>query len=364
MLHASLIPRAPLRGAVAALICAGSLTVACPAAAQQPCFERLDNGIDMTGWQRSTTNHHGPGLGWTVEDGTLVGRQTTGQLGGILMTNKMYRDVEVVFEVKIDWGCDSGFFFRTTGGDRAYQVTIDHLTGGTVGGIYGESFATLVQALDFTLTDLGSTAVVTPGRTPMFDLAAWATIWHPTDFNEIRARIEGNPPHIQVWISNLKVMDFTDDQVRNEIALAGPLSIQVHGGDRFIAGGAVRFRNVRAKDLTIFCMDELDAGGASPDASPDTSQPEAATERDARSIGDAAGDLVGGAVPDVGSGKNPSPGSDAETAPDSAAGRGESGTGCACGMPRSRADTRVAMLLLLASVGAMRHRQIRGRPRR
>ena len=40
---------------------------------------------------------------------------------------------------------------------RAYQATIDHLTGGTVGGIYGESFATLVQALDFTLTDLGST---------------------------------------------------------------------------------------------------------------------------------------------------------------------------------------------------------------
>jgi len=185
-----------------------------------------------------------------------------------------------VFEVKIDWGCDSGFFFRTTGGDRAYQVTIDHLTGGTVGGIYGESFATLVQALDFTLTDLGSTAVVTPGRTPIFDLAAWPTIWHPTDFNEIRARIEGNPPHTQVWISNLKVSDFTDDQVRNEIGLAGPLAIQVHGGDRFIAGGAVRFRNVRAKDLTLFCMDALDAG----DASPGTSQPEAATERDAQSI--------------------------------------------------------------------------------
>jgi hypothetical protein len=50
---------------MAGLACAGSLTVAFPAAAQEPCFERLDNGIDLTGWQRSTTNHHGPGLGWT-----------------------------------------------------------------------------------------------------------------------------------------------------------------------------------------------------------------------------------------------------------------------------------------------------------
>ena len=363
MPHASLIPRALLRGAIAALTCAGGLTVAFPAAAQEPCFERLDNGIDMTGWQRSTTNHHGPGLGWTVEDGALVGRQTTGQLGGILMTDRMYQNVEVVFEVKIDWSCDSGFFFRTTAGDRAYQVTIDHLTGGTVGGIYGESFATLVQALDFTLTDLGSTAVVAPGRTPIFDLAAWPTIWHPTDWNEMRARIEGNPPHIQVWISNLKVADFTDAQVRNEIALAGPLAIQVHGGDRFIAGGAVRFRNVRAKDLNVVCAP--DAG----DASPGAGQPEAATASDAksiddaRSIDDAPGDRSVGAAADVGSRTNPSPGSDAETAPDApASGAGAtsgagSGSGCACGTSRSRADTNLALLLLLASAGAMRHRR-------
>jgi hypothetical protein len=38
-------------------------------AAQEKCFTRLDNGVDMTGWRRSTTNHHGPGMGWTVENG-------------------------------------------------------------------------------------------------------------------------------------------------------------------------------------------------------------------------------------------------------------------------------------------------------
>ena len=96
-------------------------------AAQEKCFTRLDNGVDMTGWHRSTTNHHGPAMGWTIENGAFVGRQTAGNQGGIVMTDKSYKDVEVIFEVKIDWGCDSGFFFRTTAGDRAYQVNVDHL---------------------------------------------------------------------------------------------------------------------------------------------------------------------------------------------------------------------------------------------
>src|SRR6185503_18931246 len=110
----------------AAAIFASLLNVGA-ARAHEACFKRLDSGVDMTGWHRSTTNHHGPGLGWTVENGALVGRQTAGNQGGLLMTDAMYKDVEVVFEVKVDWGCDSGFFFRTTAGDRAYQVLIDHL---------------------------------------------------------------------------------------------------------------------------------------------------------------------------------------------------------------------------------------------
>ena len=153
----------PARVALAGVTCALGLTIASTASAQEPCFERLDNGVDFTGWQRSTTNHHGPGTGWTVEGGAMTGRQTAGQQGGIMMTNKMYKDVEVVLEVKIDWGCDSGIFFRTTAGDRAYQVNVDHLTGGGIGTIYGESFATEVRQRDYTLTNMGNTAIVGGG---------------------------------------------------------------------------------------------------------------------------------------------------------------------------------------------------------
>lgn len=233
--------------------------------AQETCFERLDNGVDLTGWVRSTTNHHGPGEGWTVEDGALTGRQTAGQRGGILMTDKAYKDVEVIFEVQIDWGCDSGLFFRTTDGDRAYQVNIDNLEGGSVGTIYGESFASELIARDYTLTDQGRTAVAEGCRPPLLDLSKWSTMWDPAGFNELRARIEGNPARIQTWVSGVKVTDFTDDRARSELEASGPLALQVHMGPRWATGGAVRFRNVRARDLSVPCdAPDTNADAAAP----------------------------------------------------------------------------------------------------
>jgi hypothetical protein len=345
MRDGSPLPGAPLGATIAWLVGIVGVTMALPAAAQEPCFERLDNGVDTTGWQRSTTNHHGPGLGWTVEDGAIVGRQTAGQLGGILMTSRTYRDVEVVLEVKIDWGADSGLFFRTTAGDRAYQVNIDHLTGGGIGTIYGEGFATLLRARDYTLTDQGNTAVVEPGQTPIFPLSSWATIWHPTEFNEMRARIEGNPPHMQVWISNVKVMDFTDIQLRSEIDAAGPLAIQVHmGPDRWIAGGTVRFRNIRAKDLTQACVSPPDAGDARPAVSPLDAGDAGGDARPTADVEHGAEPTPDTAAP-AGAAKDTAPGSDSAPVPTPA--RNDSGGGCACTTSRSASDERVPVLLLI-----------------
>jgi hypothetical protein len=326
--------------------------MAAPAAAQEPCFQRLDNGVDMTGWQRSTTNHHGPGTGWTVEMGAMTGRQTAGNLGGILMTNKSYSDVEVVLEVKIDWGCDSGIFFRTTAGDRAYQVNVDHLTGGGIGTIYGESFTTELRARDYTLTDQGNTAIVEPGHTPIFDLSKWSTIWHPTAFNEIRARIEGNPPHIQVWIASVKVMDFTDTQLRSEINPSGPLAIQVHGGaDRWVAGGTVQYRNIRAKDLTVACSDPVDAG----DARPISNQPDSSVGADAGSAtADAEPGMGTGVIPveaAAGSGGGAGSGLEPASAP-AAADKG----GCACATSRSSGAASASPVLFLAALAGLRRR--------
>jgi hypothetical protein len=235
--------------------------------AAQPCFEQLDNGVDMSGWTKATLNHHGPGDGWSAEGGMLVGRQVgSGEnAGGLILSDKSYSDFEAIFEVWIDWGCDSGFMMRTTGEDRAYQVTIDHLDGNSVGGIWGESFSTEVSAWDFVLRNNGTVAEQVAGRTPLIDLADWPTLWNPTGFNEVRVRMEGNPPKIDVWISGTLVNTFQDTVVRGDVMASGPIGLQVHEGDRWIPGGAVRYRNVRVRDLTVPCSDAdagVDAGGA------------------------------------------------------------------------------------------------------
>ena len=342
------------------------------AVAQEACFERIDTGVDMSGWKPSATNHHGPGTGWTIEGGAFVGRQTAGQQGGILMTDKLYKDVEVVFEVKIDWGCDSGFFFRTTAGDRAYQVNVDHLAESGVGTIYGESFAQELRAIPYFLTDSGNAAIPAPNMTPSFDLSQWPTIWHPTEFNEIRARVEGNPPHMQVWISDLKVMDFTDQMLRNEIDAQGPLAIQVHSGTRWIENGSVSFRNIRVKDLTVPCNDpDPGSGGAAGGGSGGAagSSGSGAAAGGAGGVSGSAGQSASGAGVtggSGGSGGSMTSAAGAATTPSAgAAGAGSNAPtssakdegGCGCAVPSSGlASSAAAWLLVLAGTLGWRRR--------
>ena len=101
-------------------------------------FTPIFNGKDLTGWHVSRTNHHGTTPEYRVVHGVIVGTQSPRGNGGILLTDRKYRNVEVYMEVKPDWGCDSGLFLRSSEAGEAYQVTLDYLPGGNMGGIYGE----------------------------------------------------------------------------------------------------------------------------------------------------------------------------------------------------------------------------------
>ena len=102
-------------------------------------FTPIFNGKDLTGWHVSKTNHHGTTPDYHVLHGVIVGTQQPFGRGGILLTDKKYKNVEVYMEVKPDWGCDSGLFFWTDEDGGGYQVMLDYLPGGTmVAGVYGE----------------------------------------------------------------------------------------------------------------------------------------------------------------------------------------------------------------------------------
>src|SRR5215204_6389379 len=88
-------------------------------------FTRIFNGKDLTGWHVSKTNHHGTTPDYHVVHGLIVGAQQPIGQGGILLTDKKYKNFEVYMEIKPDWGNDSGLFLRSSEAGEAYQVTLD-----------------------------------------------------------------------------------------------------------------------------------------------------------------------------------------------------------------------------------------------
>jgi hypothetical protein len=193
-----------------------------------PGFAPIFNGKDLTGWHVSTTNHHGSSADWHVENGILVGTQRPAGRGGILLTDKLYGDVEVVRELKPDYGCDGGLFLRSDEDGNAYQVTIDYLPGGTIGGIYGEGLQGVAESR--------------PAR--------WTQHWNPGGWNVLRARITRRAPHIDVWLNGHQITNWSDTANHSaHDAATGMIGLQVHGGDRWKPGGVHRFRTIGIKEL-------------------------------------------------------------------------------------------------------------------
>jgi len=100
-------------------------------------FKKIFNGKNLKCWHVSQVNHHG-NAPWRVEKGVLLGTQDKPGNGGILLTDRKYRNFEVYLELNPDFGCDSGLFLRSSEKGEAYQVMLDYLEKGNMGGVYGE----------------------------------------------------------------------------------------------------------------------------------------------------------------------------------------------------------------------------------
>jgi hypothetical protein len=219
------------------LLLTASVVTACVLAAGLPAgFKPLFKKNDLSGWHISEVNHHGNTKAWTIRDGVVSVTQDKPGNGGILLTDRMYRNVEVSLEINPTWGCDGGLFLRSSEKGEAYQVMIDFLEGGMVGGIYGER-----------LQDVK--ADNTRARN-------WKQYWKENQWNALRARIEGDVPHIQVWLNGEQIVDWTD--TANHAAggaTEGMIALQAHRSDpawknpRWVPGGSHRFRNVAVKPL-------------------------------------------------------------------------------------------------------------------
>jgi len=230
-------------------VAVGLGTAGLPATGDKPDdrgLESIFDGKTLKGWHVSGKTGHGTGGKWVVEDGALVGSQDKPGNGGIAITDKEYGNFEVALEMKNDFGPDSGLFLRSNEKGQAYQAMIDYHPNGNLMGIYGEGIGGF-SARNFSFGDLVTDIRPTEAAFPLpIPPNRWSGFWKHGAWNELRARITGNPPTITTWIKGVKFMEFTDKQKR--LPDQGGIALQVHGGGDYTRQ-FVRYRNIRVKVL-------------------------------------------------------------------------------------------------------------------
>jgi hypothetical protein len=234
------------------------ITIAALFAAQLPAadseFVSIFDGSSLKGWHTSAKTGHSrasknkTGGKWVVEKGAIVGSQDIPGNGGIILTDEQYGDFEVIVEMNNDFGPDSGLFLRSTEDGKAWQAMIDYHKDGNVMGIYGEGLQAKPSVRNYTFGETPEiVTVVTNSPVPLPVLPeSWKHFWRHGQWNELRARIEGNPPHITTWINGVKFMDWQETEVRHPAK--GGIALQVHGGGNH-TNEFVRYRNIQVKKL-------------------------------------------------------------------------------------------------------------------
>jgi hypothetical protein len=220
------------------LTCAATL---CGQAGKIPeGFTPIFNGKTLKGWHVSRTDHHGTAPGASVENGALVLRQNPFGMGGVLLTDRKYKDFELYLEANPDWGCNGGIFFRSAESGAGYQIEL--------------------HPRNNNMAFLGEVIRVSKGATaPDAD-----QVWKEDQWNAIRLRVVGEIPHVTLWLNDVQLYDVTCE--RNDLnadAKDGMIALQSHfvsvnaaiGGSAFTMtnmwkpNGAHRFRNLAIKEI-------------------------------------------------------------------------------------------------------------------
>jgi hypothetical protein len=202
-------------------------------------FKALCNGKDLKGWHMSRTSHQGTVGNFSVVNGAITLKQNPYGQGGVLLTDKKFKDFELYVEVQIDSFCNGGIFLRSTESGQAYQIELAN-PGGT-GSLFGEAMqiSKAAQAMEI------------------------AKVWKKGDWNSFHVRMVGVIPTISLWVNGVLMWEVTQPQ--NDFtagAVEGMIGLQSHwtslyqpipGGfnmpGAWRPGAVHRFRNVAIKEL-------------------------------------------------------------------------------------------------------------------
>ena len=203
-------------------------------------FTSIFNSKDLKGWHVSRSTHQGTTPNFRVEDGIIVVTQRPYGQGGVLLTDKKYKNFELYIEVKVDSFTNGGIFIRSSESGIAYQVELDESSKST-GNLLGERMPISKPALCKNL----------------------AAVWKANDWNSFRIRMVGEVPHLTLWVNGELMWDvmqpkndFTAGVTSGMIglqshwtALYSPSSGQWNGLRLWAPGAAHRYRNIGIKEL-------------------------------------------------------------------------------------------------------------------
>ncbi|MFI5157159.1 MAG: DUF1080 domain-containing protein [Chitinophagales bacterium] len=202
-------------------------------------FVPIFNGKDLSGWHISRSTHQGTTPDFRVEDGVLVAREKPYGQGGLLMSDKVYKNFELYIEVKMDSFSNGGIFLRSNEGGAAYQIEL--ILPGNTGDLLGERIPV-------------SKGAVARDR---------EKVWKANDWNSFRIRMVGDTPQLALWINDVKMWEVKEP--KNDFiagATQGMIALQCHWTavyskaagqgmplSSWQPGAAHRFRNIAIKEL-------------------------------------------------------------------------------------------------------------------
>jgi hypothetical protein len=203
-------------------------------------FKPIFNGKDLKGWHISRTTHQGTTPNFRVENDVIVVTQYPYGQGGILLTDKKYKNFDLYMEVKIDSFTNGGIFIRSSESGIAYQVEFDENSKST-GSLYGERMQV-------------SKGAEATGR---------SKVWKENDWNSFRIRMTGDVPRVMLWINGVQMWDVTQPKKdfiagvtegmiglqSHWTALYSPAAGEWNGLQSWAPGAAHRYRNIAIKEL-------------------------------------------------------------------------------------------------------------------
>lgn len=204
-------------------------------------FSPIFNGKDLQGWHISRTNHHGTKGNFFVEDQAIVMKQYPYGQGGIILSDRKYRDFELYLEFKGHPGTNGGIFFRSSESGSGYQIELSGDGQPGTADLIGEM---LRVAKGAQTKDLG-------------------TVWKKGEWNSFRLRVVGEKPQMTLWVNGVLMWEVQAE--RNDLiadANSGMIAFQLHWSATLmpVPGGrccdfswkpnaAHAYRNIAIKEL-------------------------------------------------------------------------------------------------------------------